>query len=275
MSVVTISTPFNIDLEFNASPLVKRGLAYAIDLLILFLYVLIYNYLLGRFVRELPETLGLVLEFLIYYLPLSFYFFILEIALNGRSPGKIIMGLRVVNINGGKASLIQYLLRALFRSFPFAWIVAWVIVAIFSSTFNAKDGTEAIGTIIENILRYLIVLGMFLYYAVSKTGQRIGDKIANTLVIQDKTKTDIHKTIYLDIHDTAYKPLYPEVMRLTDRDINGIRNLLDVRRLTPDSEAYMARISERITTVLGITTEQAPYDFLAQLLRDYNFLTSR
>ena len=64
-------------------------------------------------------------------------------------------------------------------------------------------------------------------------------------------------------------------MRLTDRDINGIRNLLDVKRITHESEAYMLRISMRIEDVLGIKREQEPFEFLAQLLRDYNYLTSK
>jgi hypothetical protein len=64
-------------------------------------------------------------------------------------------------------------------------------------------------------------------------------------------------------------------MRLSDKDINGIRNLLDVKRITKEHEAYTQRIAGRITEVLGITATQEPYDFLAQLLRDYNYLTSK
>ena len=64
-------------------------------------------------------------------------------------------------------------------------------------------------------------------------------------------------------------------MRLTDRDINGIRNMLDVKRITPESENYMYKISARIESVLSIKSDQEPYEFLSQLLRDYNFLTSK
>ena len=82
-------------------------------------------------------------------------------------------------------------------------------------------------------------------------------------------------TIYLEIADENYQVRYPEVMNISDRDINGIRNLLDVKRITKEHEAYMQRIADRITELLGIQTDQEPYDFLAQLLRDYNYLTSR
>jgi phosphoglycerate-specific signal transduction histidine kinase len=121
----------------------------------------------------------------------------------------------------------------------------------------------------------LASIGMFLYFVMSRYGQRLGDKLANTLVIEDRARAEFHKTIYLEIPDGDYLVRYPEVMRLADRDINGIRNLLDVKRITREHQAYMERIALRITEVLGITTEQEPYDFLAQLLRDYNFLTSR
>ena len=105
MAAISIATPFNIDLEFNASPIVKRGLAYGIDLLVLFVYYLLYQFVIRRWVHMLPEGWAQVLELVIYYFPEVFYFFVMEVLLNGRSVGKIALGLRVVNINGGKAQL--------------------------------------------------------------------------------------------------------------------------------------------------------------------------
>ena len=146
---------------------------------------------------------------------------------------------------------------------------------IFASGISITEKNLMVFIAVWAILLALILLSMFLFYVLSKFGQRLGDKIANTLVIEDRAKADIHQTIYLEIGDSQYQPRYPEVMRLTDRDINGIRNLLDVKRLNADNEAYMSRIALRITNVLKITTDLEPYDFLAQLLRDYNYLTSK
>ncbi len=65
----------------------------------------------------------------------------------------------------------------------------------------------------------------------------------------------------------------PQVMRLTDRDINGIRNLLDVQRRNRDNETYMQQVVYKIKNVLNIESDLQGYDFLRQLLYDYNFLT--
>src|SRR5262249_46269635 len=153
----------------------------------------------------------------------------------------------------------QYLIRLLFRSFG----LIPLLIGVFYQFFRTDS-------VILISLTMLAMIGMFLFYILSKYGQRLGDRLANTLVIENRAKADIHKTIYFEITDQAYQVKHPEVMRLTDRDINGIRNLLDVKRITTEQEAYMARISARIEEVLGIKSTQEPYDFLAQLLRDYN-----
>ena len=150
-----------------------------------------------------------------------------------------------------------------------------LVSVVIALTFDVTSARSEIMIGLWLLTFSLASIGMFMYFVMSKYGQRLGDKLANTLVIEDRSKADFHKTIYLEISDHGYQVRYPEVMRLTDRDINGIRNLLDVKRITKEHEAYMQRISDRITEVLGITTEQEPYDFLAQLLRDYNFLTSK
>jgi hypothetical protein len=173
---------------------------------------------------------------------------------------------------GNEASISQYLIRLLFRAHFLVPLLTGVFVAIIFDIGAANWETIMI---VAMLVLMGTALGMFMYYVLNKRGQRIGDTLANTLVIEDRAKADIHKTIYLEIADEDYKPRYPEVMRLTDRDINGIRNLLDVKRITKDHEVYMGRIALRITEVLGITTSQEPYDFLAQLLRDYNYLTSK
>lgn len=274
MSSISIATPFNIDLEFNASPVLKRGLAYIIDGVILWVYELAYSYVV---MPHLPENEGWQQFILLFtlFLPIALYHFLMETFFSGQSIGKKIVGIRVVNINGGKAGISQYFIRLLFRSYLIVPLASSVIVMIFASGVEITQDNWPAFLAAFAILFALGMLGMFLYYILSKYGQRLGDKLANTLVIEDKAKADFHQTIYLEIADTAYKVRYPEVMRLTDRDINGIRNLIDVKRLTRDNEAYMARIALRITSVLGITTDQEPYDFLAQLLRDYNFLTSK
>lgn len=271
MSVVSIATPFNIDLEFTTASIVKRALAWLIDGVIMLVYRLAFGYAVydslpdNDLIRMLVMVFGLVL-------PLLLYHFLMEVFFHGQSIGKKAIGIRVVNILGNEASISQYLIRLLFRSYFLVPLISGIFLAIF---FDVTSARWEIMAAFFFLTLFGSAIGLFLYYALNKRGQRLGDTLANTLVIEDRAKADIHKTIYLEIADDAYKPIYPDVMRLTDRDINGIRNLIDVKRITKEQDAYMTRIAYRITQVLGITTQQEPYDFLAQLLRDYNYLTSR
>jgi uncharacterized RDD family membrane protein YckC len=216
-------------------------------------------------IRFVVMTFGLTLPILLYQ-------FLMEVFFHGQSIGKKVMGIRVVNFMGSEASISQHLIRLLFRSYFLVPLVASVVISLL---FDITSGLREVMIGLWMLTFSLASLGMFLYFITNKNGQRLGDKLANTLVIEDRAKAEFHKTIYLEIDDQDYQVRYPEVMRLTDRDINGIRNLLDVKRITKEHEAYMQRIADRITEVLGITPQQEPYDFLAQLLRDYNYLTSR
>lgn len=245
-------------------------MAILIDLLILFVYWVAMSYLVIRNIDH--EGLAMTLNIVLIGLPVTLYHFLMEVFFAGQSIGKRAMGIRVVNFNGNEASVSQYFLRLLFRSTWLAPLVAMVIASLF---FQVSSDNKTGFSIVWGLMYLLANLAMFLYFILNKYGQRIGDKLANTLVIETYASADIHQTIFQDIEEQDYQVLYPEVMQLTDRDINGIRNLLNVKRLTRESEAYMERIASRVEQVLNIQRKQEPYDFLAQLLRDYNYLTSK
>lgn len=271
MSAVSIATPFNIDLEFEVASFGKRLLAWLIDGLIFFVYWLIFDFAVADHLPD-NESLSFLIYMIFYTLPTVFYHFLMETFFHGQSIGKKAVGIRVVNIMGNEASISQYLTRLLFRSYFLVPLLSGIIVGMMMDV-SIRNFTTIY--VIYALALMGASLAMFLYFVMSKYGQRLGDKMANTLVIVDRAKADFQKTIYLEVADQGYKVRYPEVLRLTDRDINGIRNLIDVKRITREHEAYMDRIANRITDVLGVQQEGAAYDFLAQLLRDYNFLTAK
>ena len=120
----------------------------------------------------------------------------------------------------------------------------------------------------------ILYLPDFLCIIISANGQRLGDLAAGTVVIDCKYRPDINDTIYLEIENKNYQPLFPQVMRLSDRDINGIRNLLNVKNQAHDHTHYLIEVAQKIKRVLKIETELYPTDFLEQLLKDYNYFTT-
>jgi hypothetical protein len=131
------------------------------------------------------------------------------------------------------------------------------------------------GGIIFMFVLMILYLPDFLSVIISSNSQRIGDFAAGTVVIDKNYKSDISETIYLEIENKEYVPVFPQVMRLTDRDINGIRNLLNMKRPTNDTEHYIIDVAHKIKTVLGLESDLHPVDFLEQLLRDYNYFTTK
>src|SRR5690348_13906057 len=116
MSVIRIMTNFNIELEFPAAPFHRRLFAWIIDIVILLLYGV---FLISRVVVWFNDNVGVktsITVFIIMFLPLLMYHLICEATMNGQSFGKKIMGIRVVNENGGQPGIGQLTVRWLIRT---------------------------------------------------------------------------------------------------------------------------------------------------------------
>ncbi|MBS1630003.1 MAG: RDD family protein [Bacteroidetes bacterium] len=267
MPLISIATPFHIDLELHTASIGKRGLAWIIDGVLLFLYELAFNRVVGA---SLPGEDWLRMMVIVggVLLPVVLYHFLMEAFFNGQSIGKKLVGIRVVSMEGNAASISQYLIRLIFRSW---FLVPAVVMVLLSLFFDFGHLNQDWFLAVAALLLLGATGGMLLYFLVNKNGQRIGDTLANTLVIEDRTKVDLNQTIFLELSYDHYQPRYPEVMRLTDHDINGIRNLLTSKR----QDLYLEHLANRIAEVLKIETELPALQFLEQLLYDYNYLTGR
>src|SRR6185312_7043135 len=112
----------------------------------------------------------------------------------------------------------------------------------------------------------LIIIGT------SRQGKRLGDLAAGTMLINAKPKGDITDTIFMEVADN-YVPFFPQVMRLSDRDINTIKGILDSGRRSGNS-LMVENASLRVKNVLAINDQMPAFDFLDTLLKDYNYLST-
>jgi uncharacterized RDD family membrane protein YckC len=259
MSVITITTSFNIDLEFRAAPFHRRVFAWLID----FLVLCAYNYVVCKFFIapfEFSENLQYVLFLLLAGIPSYLYPLLMEQFLNGQSFGKRAMGLKVISMDGNEPTIGQYLLR---------WVLGLGNLILFMLPYILLYSPFMV------IFALIFYLPDVLSVALTTKSTRLGDMAANTVLIDSRRETQLNDTIYLEIEDTQYQVMFPDVMKLTDRDINGIRNLLDVKKQNKDTELYMVKIAERIKEVLNLQTNLYPEDLMRQLLKDYNHLTRK
>jgi hypothetical protein len=183
--------------------------------------------------------------------------------MNGQSVGKRLLGIRVVNENGGKPSISQYIIRWLIRTSDYMVLIIIIYapnIAVYGMQFFWAVGGAFILLVTDVVL------------VNSKKQQRLGDLLAHTILINTRQKTSIDDTIFLSVAE-GYNPSFPDVMHLSDRDINALKNILDAAKKNHDFDmAYNA--AEKIKKHLKIETSLSPFDFLEVLLKDYNYLAA-
>lgn len=264
MSAIRIMTNFNIELEFPAAPFHRRLLAWIIDIIVLYIYGMIAIRVLQSISRGESEKIYWII-FILFLIPFLSYHFICETTMNGQSFGKKIMGIRVVNENGGQPSIGQFVIRWLIRTSD---LMAVVIILLAPIAAQLGEG--------EFFWNFAIPMGLFftdiILVNATKKNQRLGDILAHTLLIKASQKHSIEDTVFLNIADN-YKPSFPQVMQLSDRDMNSLKSILDTAKKRGDFNlASMA--SDKIKNHLKIETTLSPFDFLEVLLKDYNYLSS-
>lgn len=240
---IEITTTQNVTIEYELAPLRERMLAWLLDLLIvIFGYILLYQ-LLGRILGGSgDDTITFfLLPLLIYFLYNTFF----EIWNSGQTPGKMATNIKVVRLDGKDPEWSDVILRALMH--------------LVDTLFSAG------------------VVGVLLIKTTGKS-QRFGDMAANTSVIRlfgsqfNYRLEDILSISSLD----SYQPVYPQVRRLSERDMIFIKNLLVRLQRYPNS-AHAEAMEDLVTHLMPLLDiEQRPLDrpnFLKTLLRDYVVLT--
>jgi uncharacterized RDD family membrane protein YckC len=242
VNTLTVDTPFNITLDFELAPFHTRLFAWIFDFVVQCLYV----YFVLRFLSSSIQTaldfeddnFNLLIPFIVF-LPVLFYHLINETLLAGQSIGKKVFNLRVISLDGNPPTMSQYLIRWFMRTIDMG------------TTFY---------------------VGGILCVALTKHAQRIGDKVAGTTVVTQKLPYTINDTIFKHVNAAAYTVSYPDVMRLSDRDINTINNILSQHGKS-NMNQYLESVAQKIIGVLNITTLQDSKSFLETLIEDYNYLS--
>jgi uncharacterized RDD family membrane protein YckC len=254
MLTVKLDTGFNIEIDFPISPFHRRMFAYFIDLMVMYFYWKLMQFVFGTQLEK--ENSPIAWLSVLIGIPVLLYYPLLEILTNGQTIGKIIMGIRVITLEGGQASISQYLIRWMFRTIDFP---VWIFFAIWKGAVPWYSSILAFTGIASVIL--------------SNKSQRIGDIVAGTIVIFTRSKTTWQETVFTEIED-GYKPRYPQVMKMSDKDINSLKMIIDTVKKNRNHELAF-RIAERIKWKLEMQGDQDAQDFLETLLKDYNFYTSR
>lgn len=234
MANVGIETTQNVRINFQLASVGERISASLLDLLFLFvvyMIVMLFAGLLGE---------GFV-WLMLFMIPLFFYSLLFEVFMNGQTPGKKILKIKVSTADGSAPSFSNYLIRWMFR-----------LVDI-SLTYG-----------ICGIL--CIVIG--------EKGQRLGDILAKTTVIKTKRKVSIENTILVDIPDN-YELVFPESKNINEKDLPLFKKVIaQIETLEDPVEKlqFGLRARKNVMEQLGIKTEMQPLQFFKTLIVDYNLI---
>src|SRR5690606_12144860 len=166
MAIATVPTAFNIDIEFELAGFGKRFLAIATDALLLSLIMYAAYMVLDAMNFKLHELEASV-EMLLILIPAFLYHLIFEILMNGQSPGKKIVGIKVISMTGSNPSISQYLIRwSLGLGNYIFFSIPYIILLIF---YNPLIFFPIVIVLAFFYLPDLICAG------VSKKSQRLGD----------------------------------------------------------------------------------------------------
>lgn len=237
MDKFQIETAQNVNIVQNVAGVGDRILAYVIDSLILVFYVFVAFIVFAAADLDMDSYFLLIMTI---GLPVFLYHLLWEMFWNGRSPGKAVMKLRVVKVDGSKPSFSSYLLR---------WLLRIIDLSLTS-------GSVALITILFN-----------------GRGQRLGDIAATTTVISEKRTMDLSRTILIDL-PKDYMPSYPQVTVFSDREMQTIKSVfMDAKR--NGNHNVILKLAKQVTDVMDAAPEETPIKFLDTVIMDYNFYTQQ
>lgn len=245
---IEITTTQNVTIEYELALLRERMLAWLLDwvivvlgyiLLLILIRLLIPDNLAGDWFD--PAIIFFLIPMLLYFLYNTFF----EIWNSGQTPGKSVVNIKVVRLDGKDPEWSDVVLRALLQ--------------MVDSLFSAG------------------VIGSLLIKTTAKS-QRFGDMAANTTVIKlygSRFAFRLEDILNISSLDN-YKPVFPQVRKLSERDMIFIKKVLNRRQQYPNEahEEVVETLVGNLLPLLGIDKRPANNaEFLKTLLRDYIVLT--
>jgi uncharacterized RDD family membrane protein YckC len=231
---IKINTTQNVVIGYEQAGVGDRMLAALLDYVFIIVYYLLAMLIMGLIANTKLMGSGWAVITLIN-LPVLFYDLVCELFLQGQSFGKKIMKIKVIKLDGTQPDLGAYLLR-------------WA--------FRIVDGIAFLCTV------------ELISVVLSDKAQRIGDMAAGTTVIRLKQKVSLRDTI-LYKPKSDYKIVFPEIVKLSDKDIGVIKEVFDHCSRNSNYHA-LAKLVGKTKEKMGIESSLPDVQFIKVILLDYS-----
>lgn len=269
MKRLQINTTQNVKIHFKLANLGQRVLAFGLDniLKIGYWYLAFYVFnLTSVLASNNSDYWSKSAIFVIVMSPIFLYSLVSEILMNGQTIGKKALRIRVINVDGFKPSIADYVMRWFLRIVDFN---IFFILAVYIFALDIGDevllALAAIAFVGGKFVGFISVI-------VTEKSQRIGDISANTVVIYLKDDAKFSQTISEDLQEN-YSPTYANVVRLSDNDARIIKDTFATASKRKDY-ATLIKLRKKIEEVTEIRSkEESDEIFIDKVLKDYNYYT--
>lgn len=247
MKKIEVTTAQKVIIQYELASLRDRILAFLLDSLIMWSTIGLVAFIITQIALVWLNNIDLlrVLQSTVLSFIFLFYTLASEMITNGKTLGKMIMGLKVVKLNGGIPSADDYLMR---------WIFRWIDIY---TSFGAVSA---------------------LLISSGDKSQRLGGLLSNTAVVRLRGdyKIQLEDLESMFARTDEYEPKYPNVVQFTDLDMLNIKELMKryVRKPNAAHKKLMNDTVNKLVEVLQL--EQRPkhnMQFLQSVLKDYVILT--
>ncbi len=244
MKTIDIRTTQNVTISYELAEFRDRLLAFIIDTIVKSVGLLILWWLFIAVISDIDSSSAEYFAYIVILPIATFYTLIFEIWLNGQTPGKKLLKIKVIKLDGKQPGFYDFLIRWTFR-------------------------------IIDIMLSFGVV-GTILILS-TEHAQRLGDMTSNTTVVRVNSRVNISLNDILRI-DTRknYEPKYPQISHFQESDILLIKQTIE-RYQKYKNEAHRKAIlllCDKLQNRMQLT-EIGPdkIAFLKTLIKDYIVLT--
>jgi uncharacterized RDD family membrane protein YckC len=253
---VAILTPEGVELRVELAERGERAGAFLIDAL--FIAVAVIGIIVGTlYLLGTLRLYAVAIGLLAFFVVRTFYFSFFELAWRGRTPGKRLIGIRVIDRAGGPLRPSSVVVRNLMRELE-------VFLPLSVMMMPQEPGQQALIRLLLTIWVGIFVL-MPLF---NRQGLRVGDMVGGTLVVASPKAA-----LLPDLVDNAISPLVtikpvPVSAKFAftpkQLDFYGIYELQTLeavlRRDDPHAAATRREIAERIRKKIGWKDESGGWD---------------
>jgi len=227
-----IETAQNVGVDYEVASIGDRILAQLIDYAVYFVWIMATAGIMALSKVSGSGDSSVWITMVGMILPILLYPVLCEYFLNGQTVGKMALKIRVIKLDGTKATLSAYLLR---------WLLSIIDISVFS-------GMVAV-----------------LAIAINGKGQRVGDIAAGTTVVKTQPSIRFEQLMHTGLAPD-YKPSYTEVTRLSDRDISTLRKVI-----ASNNPELQQTAVHKIEKLIGVHSLDEPRIFLTTVVSDYQF----